>query len=158
MSWGLGAEVHVTSATTTRPPELRLPKVLLALVCDVCCASCCEGLSPQSAPKSALGGSTLLELWSVGQNSWLLPRALEHVQRAKAGALGQLIYKPVVLLEQPGSYRSQNPGLRLFSEGRASTLLSVSKNPFLCVWCLGPKGVGRGLTGSWGPSLGIWSS
>lgn len=99
-----------------------------------CCASCCESLFPQPAPRSALGGSTLRELWSVGQNGWLPPRALEHVQGAKAGALGQLVYKPVVLLEQPGSYRSQNPGLRLFPEGRASTLLSVSKKTLpLCL-------------------------
>lgn len=42
MSWELGTEVCVASAPH---PEHCLPKVLLALVCDVCCASCCEGMN-----------------------------------------------------------------------------------------------------------------
>lgn len=42
MSWGPGTEVCVASVPST---QNRLPKVLLALVCDVCCASGCEGLN-----------------------------------------------------------------------------------------------------------------
>lgn len=65
-------------------------------------------------------------------------RAMEQlVQVAKTGALWwEVVYRPVALLEQPGSYRSQNPRLRLSPEGRGSTFPSFSTNPSLCagVW------------------------
>lgn len=54
MSWGLGAEVHVTSATTTRPPELRLPKVLLALVCVLAVLPAVRAFSPNQLPDQHL--------------------------------------------------------------------------------------------------------
>lgn len=70
------------------------------------------------------------DLWD-GQ---LPDRGLGACAGAKAGALWQLVYRPVVLLEQPGSCGSQNPRLQLFPEGEAPHCFL--SQPFLCagVW------------------------
>lgn len=87
-------------------------------------------------------------------------RAMEQlVQVAKTGALWwEVVYRPVALLEQPGSYRSQNPRASALPRGERFHIPFLLHQPLSLCWCLGPKGVGRGLTGPRGPSLGVCSS
>ena len=73
----------------------------------------------------------------------------------KAGAPWQeVVYRPVVLREQTWQLQIPEPQASALPRGESSAFPSFQQPLSLC-WCLGPKGVGRGLTG---PSVQVWLS
>lgn len=73
----------------------------------------------------------------------------------KAGAPWQeVVYRPVVLREQTWQLQIPEPQASALPRGESSAFPSFQQPLSLC-WCLGPKGVGRGLTG---PRVQVWPS